>query len=359
MSDMQYSDIVNALSLIDYKALMFACVTGIFVFKKARNLKKIELERTLSIDKKFEIKKTPEVDRLFSEINTAHLLRQELGEETLLFANKITDSIPNEHLTFFFNNLNTLSINPKLLSARIALLLSSGRSGYLNGYNQLLLDKKKQYNDIYHELLHASSSFVDKVCKILYSGFMQINLNTYKEIGRGIDEGYTQLLALRYFNVENNVYLMETTIAEHIECIVGIEKMEELYFKADLYGLAEELKPYAEYDAIMEFLTNVDYACAFRKKKKFTERDREYLGGLYRNILNFLFHCIFKALVSRFNGTVSTQDMEEKIQTIRDLCKGYAFDNDEDEFTKFIENAIEEAKVLWKTQDVVQNPQRI
>ncbi len=93
---------------------------------------------------------------------------------------------------------------------------------------------------IYHELFHMSSSVVKEKKK--YSGFHQTDFKT--NLGREINEGYTELLTNRYFpslNLSSIAYQYEAFVAERLEQIVGREKMQSLYLNANLKGLIDEL----------------------------------------------------------------------------------------------------------------------
>lgn len=83
------------------------------------------------------------------------------------------------------------------------------------------------FDDIYHELLHLASI---------------IKQNNYDQL---IYEGYTQVLAERYFN-ENigNAYFIETLMAKCVESILGQDIMERIYFKGDFYLIYSLLENY-------------------------------------------------------------------------------------------------------------------
>lgn len=109
-----------------------------------------------------------------------------------------------------------------------------------------------------HELLHMATTKNTK--KIKYSGLSQINLKTNKDIGRALNEGYTEYINQKYFliNFFDNGYDNEISIAKIIELIVGQEKMERLYFESDLYGLIEEISKYTEKENIMDIIIKFD-----------------------------------------------------------------------------------------------------
>ena len=107
---------------------------------------------------------------------------------------------------------------------------------------------------IYHELLHASSSYYNGNIKEIKSGFHHQNL-----AGLGLNEGYTELLTNRFFEKQKDSgYLNEWHYAYLIEKLVGADKMQTLYFKSDLNGLIVEMSKYNSLENIKKFLDNLN-----------------------------------------------------------------------------------------------------
>lgn len=109
----------------------------------------------------------------------------------------------------------------------------------------------------------------------LFTGFRQ-EPNIGRGIGVGLNEGYTQFLTKRYFG--NDVlesYEFEQAMSELLELIVGKEKMESLYFNADLFGLIQELKQYYNEEGIMQFISNMDFLSKFNNDIRFTIAQKE------------------------------------------------------------------------------------
>lgn len=139
----------------------------------------------------------------------------------------------NFDYNLFEKNINTLVIDFFENS-------SIYRGHYVVKDNKILLnlelDDKEQKKVFFHELLHmlGTKYYKDNV----YTGFKKNNLFT------GINEGYTQLLTKRYFNDNNNGYIIEENIASIIEMIIGTNKMEYLYSNAKYDKLIIELDKY-------------------------------------------------------------------------------------------------------------------
>lgn len=101
-----------------------------------------------------------------------------------------------------------------------------------------------------------ATSFQTK--EIRFVGFSQQSLkgNIIENYGVGICEGYTDLLANRYFNKIIS-YDIEAEISEQLENIVGRTGMEKLYLKADLKSLVTELSKYTSLEEINDFINMV------------------------------------------------------------------------------------------------------
>lgn len=135
--------------------------------------------------------------------------------------------------------------------------------------------------------------------RYLFFGFEQYDLVDKKSFGKAINEGYTQLLAHRYFNVssESNYYFLVYQL-QFLETIIGKEKMESLYMNADLYGLVDELKKYAYYKDISKFITYFDYILdnLYVSKKNYSNRKLAIIGQMFTYINIFLLNTYLNKL---------------------------------------------------------------
>lgn len=144
------------------------------------------------------------------------------------------------------------------------------------------------------KLLYCMNYFIWQVLSIqkkgVFSGFSQsyFDKDTNKKIsfGSGINEGYTEYLTKRYFAryIQNSNYKDLVSFVREIEKIIGYEKMEKLYFHADLKGLILELSKYISEEEIMKFINNVD----FYNKHKFDKNARKLLEVTLKEIDEFL-----------------------------------------------------------------------
>lgn len=173
---------------------------------------------------------------------------------------------------------------------------------------------------IYHELFHASSSYYDKQEEIVFSGFHHHSKE--KDIGRGLNEGYTELLTSRYFgNDTESGYKNETHYANLIEVLIGKEQMQSFYLKSDLDSLILELSKYNSVEAIMQFIDNLDKFIILEELRKdkinnfenipyaeylaWFDEVNEYIGKTYMQLNQFI-------IDSYINKICNEPNFEEK-----------------------------------------------
>lgn len=191
----------------------------------------------------------------------------------------------NPFVLEFYSILSTISENNNFLNNIRGLYFEiqkdkdvTGLYDHINNYLVLTLpDLTFDYTTdplcqetIFHELLHMSSAYLGKNKNAIgFQQYVHMTANT-EHYGHSLNEGYTELLTKRYFNRRGNdrveYYDEEQKIALKIEKIVGREKMIELYFKADLYGVVEELDKRG-LDGL-DIIHRADLASYFDDKKK-------------------------------------------------------------------------------------------
>ena len=291
---------------------------------KLYNTEYLQKRSTLVHESKYvkisEIQVTPTIESVNTEIDVERFSPNKYNEELLHFIIIMTENFPIENVKFFYKNLTNLKVKSQFL---LSLIKSQGF--YNCKKNMVVVDSKKAKKVIYHELLHMASSIV---MNQYFTGFFQ-SITNNKRVGNGLNEGYTELLSHRYFNADNKAYTSHVLLASQLEKIIGKEKMEELYFKADLLGLINILRKYASDEEIEKFLFNMDYTLNFYKmNKKCTELDK--ILNYFNEIYKFLINCYARKLGKNINHSNDT----EKLQAIKKLMEyacnftpGYYFDN--------------------------------
>lgn len=224
----------------------------------------------------YEIKPTIKVDK---ENNDKFIIKdvilQELVDE---FVKVLEININKDNLRQMYNNLSTLKIENKyiirkILSRLISDYMTTGEYYLYENIisvlpiisNNILLkyigiSKEEYVVNLYHELLHMSSTIIDNYNGVAYSGFYQTNKDDSDEIGFALDDAYTDMLLYRLFNIDKEFisYQYEISITKIIEDIVSKDIMVNLYFNANLYDFVSILSNYSNREDVIKFITDLD-----------------------------------------------------------------------------------------------------
>ncbi len=182
---------------------------------------------------------------------------------------------------------------------------------YLPGKNAIII---YEYSSILHELIHFLSTLnIDN--QIVLSGF---RINNYKrndidinDIGVGINEGYTELLNVRFSPINVSTYLYkifpsssthsypkETGIMKKLDKVLGKNTMLNLYLKHDLLGLIDELyNKGMSYNKIKYLIMGLDFylfANDSKYKIQYKEQEKEVLNNIKKIISNKPVNCSMK-----------------------------------------------------------------
>ncbi len=212
------------------------------------------------------IYKSPDVEAEKYNISRC-LFFDKYNDIIIEFTTKLEENFSHCNLSSFYHNMETVEIKDKVedLTTLIKKILFQDVYAFYKIEKNIIqiLQKKSQkklYAILFHELLHLSTR--KKIGNIQYSGFYQYNKKTNSKIGKYLNEGYTEDLNQKYFiKNDRNTYKQAKNFARAIERIVGVKKMQELYFDSDLYGLIEELEKYCRKEAIFNLINKIDYYC--------------------------------------------------------------------------------------------------
>lgn len=208
--------------------------------------------------------KNPFIELLFNKQNIHNLeeiLKQtKYPKELTQIVDTFKNYVSEENLKICVKNLQTVKINHitlendmkhfirNLLSPKIA---AGTYNNYSNTIN-LFSDKIKQ-NILSHEFLHMASS-KDENC-----GFHLITRFEDAEIGRGLNEGYTELLNKKIWKYKNNIYRQNVKIVRLIETLFDDPKeMENAFFNNDLDKVFLQFLKYGTKEEFFEIMTNLD-----------------------------------------------------------------------------------------------------
>ncbi|MDO4962556.1 MAG: hypothetical protein Q4E75_00415 [bacterium] len=242
-----------------YGKLIFISL-GVYFGKKIYILYKSNAD--FKNELKLDYEDVPKVKAMFSISDKKRLKENcEMSDEILNFRKILMKNIDYKNLNLFNKNLKTLKAKQCMVFPEnfLGIPLSGGYYFHKNEIRIKYLVKDVVLN---HELLHMASTYYNKNKKMVFSGFSQNNLKTGERIGDALNEGYTELLNKRMFNVNTDpitAYKICTIIAENLEIIVGKKDMEKFYFNADLNSLIKTLEKYDERKNIIDFLSSIDY----------------------------------------------------------------------------------------------------
>ena len=189
----------------------------------------------------------------------------------LNFLDVLEREFPKFLLRNFYDNIEHISIN------KVQKIIKNKKiNGRYRFYDNIIDLDDNSVSSIYHELFHLASTRVSG--KYCYSGFLVYDKHHRQSIGRGINEGYTQLLTERYFGGEKTKhflwdnygmkatkrivggsYSFQVFICSMLEEIVGKTNMEKMYLTANLYDLVNILSKFSNKNSTEEFLSNMDF----------------------------------------------------------------------------------------------------
>lgn len=311
-------DFLIQLQQIDYASIIsiLSPVISFYVTDKVIDGYKLHREyKPKNINK---VSLPPDLTQEYSNIDIERFASQQFGSGIVHFAKFMIDKFPSIDLTNFYNNLNELKINPKKFGFKNLVLRTNTAGTYDAKKNQIRVDKDDYISTIYHELFHmASSTYKDG---IRYSGFRQSSLKPgVVSLGKGINEGYTQLLTERYFGDIEEVkgtYEYEVHIADKLEKLVGQEKMESLYLNANLHGLLTELKKYASEEEITKFISGVDFLTEHFDDKKLLPFEKGMITNSLKSVNEFLLRAYTKKLKNQLDiGVLNPDELNEQLAT--------------------------------------------
>ena len=230
-----------------------------------------------------------------------------------IFIKTLENNLPEYYLTTMYNNLSTLRIGNKHIFRKIITGIISDNiiTGEYYMYENVInilpivnknvitkyigISKKEYIINLYHELLHMSSTIIDHYNQIAYSGFYQTNKEDNEEIGYALDDAYTDMLLYRLFNIDKEYisYQYEIEIAKILEEILSQEKMTNLYFNANLYELVSILEKYHNKESIINFITDLDEIYNLQDHSK---KNKSSIIRCHHRIMNFLTELYFNKL---------------------------------------------------------------
>lgn len=281
------------------------------------------------MDKKQKYEKilsTPKISELIPTYDAKTILKKLYGKNILCFVKTITKEMSHCDLTFLYKNLSSIKISNSNFIFNIISPRFKTVASYSVVRNKIFI---KNENSIYHELFHLASSYYSREKETIFTGFKQTNGNN--SIGTGINEGYTELLSERYFKDEkdNLSYPFNVIIVKSLENIIGKEKMEQLYMKADLYNLIQELKKYNNHEkSVIDFIKNVDFICDNVDISK-------WLSKKQRKLSIYKINSVLTFLINSFTFKAYNISANERLDTLKNNIMSLVKDGEEYSLEKY------------------------
>ena len=274
-------------------------------------LQRHDIRKTLDVSK-VQIK---DHEKIFEKVQRVY---KEENKEFMEHLNKYEDflnSKPHINKEFYNKNISEATImyydNKTQKKYNQGKTTTSASFDVILGKLYIRLMRGKYIKNIYHELSHLSSYF--KKGDIAYHGFRQMDTNTGYSIGVGINEGFTEVINRTYFEKDSHSYEVAYTIAERHSKIIGLEKMETLYFNADLKGLVDEImKCGVSKEEVYKFIINLDL---------YYKIDHEYKKN-NKFAINALVKCEYELNKFLIKLYVNKKTIDEPTINIKDLKKG-------------------------------------
>ena len=232
----------------------------------------------------------------------------------------IKEFVKKTSTNFNFRNpnekLETLAIKPRPLLHTLIFPTSDADYNILN--NKIYVGKNID-DSIYHELFHVFTTY-KKNSFSLYSGFNYTNIHT--DIARRSNEGYTDLLANRYFDSVIS-YMIEANIARKTEIILGEKNMQDFYASNNLYAIIKFLSKFSSEEEALTFINSVDKLGIYRNNIKKSIQIMNILS-------NYLVDVYVNVLVEFYSrGKFDKEDINISFSIFKEEFTKYAFYNDD------------------------------
>jgi len=301
-------DFITEIEQINYFEILDVIKPLIIYYITSKTISAYQLHRNYKPKKISKVVLPPTLNKEYSELDIKKITVTKYRESILKFAEVLINNFPAKDLINFYNNIHDLKIKEKKFKIQNFILRSNTAGEYIPSVNEITIDDDTAELTMYHELFHmASSTYKDG---IIYSGFNQSSFKPrIADLGKGINEGYTELLSRRYFGKLTNAYEYEVFITETLEQIVGKEKMQSLYLNSNLKGLIDELKQYVSEEEIMKFIFNTDFLVDHLHDKKLQLFEKNMINNSLKNITRFVIICYSKKLQKLLvDGIILTND---------------------------------------------------
>ncbi len=285
----KYEKIVDVIDKIFFAYYNFRILVPIYFVEKmvsSINFQKDYFPKDIS-----KVNIPPELIVDYSVTIDKEQIEETTYEVIMEFLDIMQKNFSEDSLKFFYNNINNL----KIANLKADDVNSSSKTvgTYNVKKNEIAILEDDNECTMFHELFHMASSYYDSKAKAEFCGFHQTNPTI--SIGVGLNEGYTELLTIR-FTKKNYSYIYETYIADIIEKIIGKDKMQKLYFSANLFGIIDELSKYEKKDKVIKFIQAIDIYTKYNSINRILPKKKEIIAESIETIEEFLIQIKLKKI---------------------------------------------------------------
>jgi len=270
------------------------------------------------------IKIVSDVKPKYNDIDISVFSNSKYSSSIKKFVEVMTNEIPSDQLVFLYNNFNELKIkDSNLYFYNLINRCYKSDAIYKSKHNTITFSDRIDEFSIFHELLHVATTIMLNKTDV-HTGFSVYYEKPLLSLGRGINEGYTELMVKKYFAGCKQDYFSgydyHLDVAQIIDKIVGSNKMQELYFKANLRGLIEEMSNYISVSDVVNFLIDCDVLVNYESRKL-----GRYEDSIREEIETRVCKMLIKMVSNKITELVKEGKIDSKIA--------------EEEYLKYFENS--------------------
>ena len=220
---------------------------------------------------------------------------KKIKKENVKEINEFIDILSKDktiNLSNFYKNLETLKFYRTTTDELYEITGGVGDAAYEYRRNEIYVSLESyKVKSVYHELFHMASTKKEK--NYIYNGYLIEDVNNNTDRGRGIDEGYTELLCERYFDTAT-YYDFERILVKQLEQIVGSDILKNNYFNPNLDALIKELSKYSSMEETEEFISSFDTYTYYMSLSN--EGTKEIVQEALDNCCSYIFYTYLNKL---------------------------------------------------------------
>lgn len=315
-------------------------ISKLVFFIKTRLLCNYVLVKTSS---KFKVK-LPDLSCDDLDLSCSELYRDDVYN----FYSVLKSNFSPYYLSMLRKNISSLTISELSGKEKKSLY------GVYDLYDNSIRLCKEDFKDTFpHEMFHMATTKINKF--FLSCGFHFSNDEF--DLGKAINEGYSEILSYRYFgsDISSSLYIDDVNNCWFLEKIVGKELMEKFYMSSDLFGLIQELSKYSSRADTVRFICYSDYILECKDKVSSAKNNHSKSKAISKNKKKiFTSECFYNQLFDNnvYLTLLSLNKNKGKKISVMDFKKRVCFDKDYYNYKKY-KNLYLDCFSLFNFQDSV------